>query len=152
MTDKEIAALAAVASIHEEHEITLDGLTIEELEKLKSRVESTITKKLESEIPLYDWSFDPPDDRSYGTISFGATTLFGKIEYEGQIDSSGEIAEGEMGLMPEGREYERDPVPDTVEDFDGFHAKLTQDTTDDQAKAIVVKALLEWQKSKLENG
>jgi hypothetical protein len=35
-------------------------------------------------------------------------------------------------------------------DFDGWAEKLTLDTTDDQAKAIVVKSILHWQKCRLE--
>lgn len=136
---KKAAKRTAVASIHEE-DFSLDDLTVEELEKLRDKCESTLAKKLTSTVPLTDWYYDEPDDRSYGQINFKAKTVHGVLEYEGSIGSDGAIEEAQIRLWPDGRST-NDGADEP--DFDGFERRFL-DLSEDEAQAVVVNAILEW--------
>jgi hypothetical protein len=141
------AKTVAVASIHEE-DFSLDDLSVEELEKLRDKCEVVLAQKLEKEVPLLSFDFEPPDDRSYGRLQFEAKTLYGVLKFDGNIDSSGEIADAKPVLLypdPRTDTRELNSGPEEVE-FDGIHEHLTLDTSEDEAKVAVVKAVLGWQK------
>ena len=136
---KRAAKRVAVASIHEE-DFSLDDLTIEELEKLHNKISVALAQKFTKEVPLTDWDYEEPDDRSYGRIQFSAKTVHGLFKFEGSIGSDGHIEEAEVRVFPEGRDG--NDGPDEPQ-FDGFHIRFIG-LSDDEAKAAVVKALLEW--------
>ena len=134
--------MVAVATINEE-DFDLSHLTVAELEKLQGKVRATIAEKLTKEIPFTEFDFSPPDDRSYGTLTFEAKTLYGVLQYEGSIDSNGGAADAKVSLFRDNAEPNDGPdeVGDTWDGIDGLHV----DVSDDEAKTIVVKAVLQWQ-------
>src|SRR5512135_435569 len=144
MTDNEVAAATAVASIHEE-EISLDGLSIDELEKLRDRIEVVLAQKFTQEIPLEKFYFDAPDDRSMGEIRFEAKTSLGIFRYKGFLLSDGHVESDEVCVLNPGTDFEED-----VEDYDGWYTALNSDVSENEAKAIIVKSLLDWQKAREE--
>jgi len=134
-----VAEKVAVASIHEE-DFSLDDLTIDELEKLRNKCDVALAQKLTKEVPLEDWYYDEPDDRSYGEISFKAKTVHGVFTYEGSIGSDGSIEEAKVGLLREDRGLNEGS--DEIQ-FDGFETRFIG-LSDNEAKRVVVKTLLAW--------
>jgi len=140
-----VARTVAVATIHEE-DFSLDELSIEELENLRGKVEVALVRKYQVSVPLLSWEFEPPDDRSYGLLKFEAQTLHGKLVFEGMIGSDGNLSESEVLLHTPETLANNDGPDDVSESFEGWPDALN-DVTQDECKAYVLKALLEWQAS-----
>ena len=70
--------------IHEAKTIQalLDNLSVEELKDVRTLAQDAITEKLSQAAHFTAFEFDPPDDRSYGTLSFTAETIHGVLQFK----------------------------------------------------------------------
>jgi hypothetical protein len=115
--------------------VKLDGLTVEELESLQERVSKALTDKVCERVKFTEFDFCPCDDRSMGSVKFGAQTKHGLLEYSANLGNgyTDDVKVSLNGVESDGYDLE---VP-------GFH----DNTTNDVAVRECAKALLEWESS-----
>jgi hypothetical protein len=139
MIDQEVAVAQAMASIHEES-FSLESLTVFELESLRDKINTTIFKKLETEVPFYNFEYNPIDpDRNMGDLRFEAKTKYGILQFQGYIGLDGGLQDSSSWLHVDGKE---DVTNVAFELLAFFHS----DTGEERVKIECAKAILDWVK------
>jgi hypothetical protein len=131
-----------VATVDDKLGLQLKGLSVAELEDLRTRASKELTAKLTEQVDFQKFHFCPCDDRSMGRLTFTAKTEHGLVEYRAYLGNGYTDEEAcKLTAEPEEGFEEGDELDLDVDlDLPAFH----DNTTEDLAKQECAKAVLAW--------
>lgn len=115
-------------------EFSFEGWDIKEIRALRDRCQLELTSLTEkaAEIKFTEFKFVPPDDRSYGRLSFTVETTEGIMTYKSLV---GHGCLDEVSTLVDGSED-----PDFDLDGDKFGSAMTKE----DAREVCADAVAEW--------